>query len=38
MAAFYVTSAEIIGVRMSESGEAAEQEDVTNRIQVCLGS
>ncbi len=38
MAAFYVASAEIIGVGVTESGEAAEQEDVTNRIQVCLGS
>ena len=38
MAAFYVASAEIIGVGVTESGEAAEQEDVTDRIQVCLGS
>lgn len=38
MTAFYVASAEIIGVRMSESGEATKQEDITDRIQVCLGS
>ena len=37
MAAFNVASAEIIGVRMTESGETAKQEDIADWIQVSLG-